>query len=82
MGGPDIGSSTVVVNGDGELQYELNQQTSSFLTNTHLIQQGENHRSCLVTLVSAMQCRGLFCDVKRIFFYDFLSFEYYSTTVL
>lgn len=41
VGGGDLGSSTVVVNSDGELQYELNQQTNSFLTNTHLVQQGK-----------------------------------------
>lgn len=40
VGGGDLGSNTVVVNSDGELQYELNQQTNSFLTNTHLVQQG------------------------------------------
>lgn len=42
VGGGELGSSTVVMNSDGELQYELNQQTNSFLTNTHLVQQGES----------------------------------------
>lgn len=41
VGGGELGSSTVVVSSDGELQYELNQQTNSFLANTHIVQQGE-----------------------------------------
>ncbi|KAK8394013.1 hypothetical protein O3P69_006305 [Scylla paramamosain] len=39
VGGGELGSSTVVVSSDGELQYELNQQTNSFLANTHIVQQ-------------------------------------------
>ncbi|KAK4304403.1 hypothetical protein Pmani_023646 [Petrolisthes manimaculis] len=40
VGGGELGGSTVVVNGDNELQYELTQQANSFLTGAHIMQQG------------------------------------------
>ncbi|KAG7160216.1 Zinc finger protein 236-like 2, partial [Homarus americanus] len=33
----DLGHGTVVVGSDGELQYDLSQQSGSFLTNTHIV---------------------------------------------
>lgn len=41
VSGSDLGSSTVVVGSDGELQYDLGQQTSSFLTSPQIVQQGK-----------------------------------------
>lgn len=41
VGGAELGTSTVVVNGENELQYELTQQASSFLTGAHIMQQGQ-----------------------------------------
>nr|XP_053626757.1 zinc finger protein 236-like isoform X2 [Cherax quadricarinatus] len=35
-----LGPGTVVVNSDGELQYDLTQQSGSFLTNTHIVPHG------------------------------------------
>nr|XP_045610997.1 zinc finger protein 236-like isoform X2 [Procambarus clarkii] len=36
----DLGPGTVVVGSDGELQYDLTQQSGSFLTNTHIVPHG------------------------------------------
>lgn len=40
----DLGPGAVVVGSDGELQYDLSQQTSSFLTNAHIVQQGKHNK--------------------------------------